>query len=349
MSSPTNDAIADQVRRLQFAHTSEPPEQVIRDCVQLLQALDIPSLTAPQREKLLAPGTDSQLHRVCDLYYNDLGSRALRLESPNGRIQVHYAVPHDLCAHLHISSLGSLHMHPLELDTESMREDLTTRIGNVLRSYNIDQAFNEFLANAADAGAKKFNIMLDCGDDRRADPSEILCQNMAQFCQGPAVIAHNDAEFTMDDIRGICRIGRGGKEDRDGMVGRFGLGALSFYHFSEVRSLWSAKPIHASNVNLPITKCSGCNDPFRIVHPVAGPKWELSAGGCEAEFVRSTVASNEEVRPLVNRRIPPYANPSSSLYPGHLKLFQGLFGFQVEHPHYNGVSFWMLYIDNLTS
>ena len=71
-------------------------------------------------------------------------------------------------------------------------------------------------------------------DLRRIDPSEVLCHNIAQFCQGPAVIAHNNAEFTMKDIRGICRIGRGGKEDREGTVGRFGLGALSFYHFSEV-------------------------------------------------------------------------------------------------------------------
>ena len=132
-----------------------------------------------------------------------------------------------------------------------MREDLTTRIGNVLRSYDIEQAFNEFLANAADAGARKFNIMLDYGGNRWAQSSEVLCQNMAQFCRGPAVIAHNDAEFTMDDIHGICRIGRGGKEDRQGTVGRFGLGALSFYHFSEVCLYrWPSMSIHASRIDL---------------------------------------------------------------------------------------------------
>ena len=234
VSSPTNDAIVNQLQQLQSTQTSELVWQGIQDCVQLLQALDIPSLTLPQRQRLLAPGTDRRLHEIHGLYYNDLGSRALQLESPDGRIQSHHSVPHDLCAALWISSLGSLHLEPVEVEAESMREDLTTRIANVLRSYDIDQAFNEFLANATDAGASKFSIMLDCGDLRRIDPSEVLCHNIAQFCQGPAVIAHNNAEFTMKDIRGICRIGRGGKEDREGTVGRFGLGALSFYHFSEV-------------------------------------------------------------------------------------------------------------------
>ncbi|KAI1789348.1 hypothetical protein LXA43DRAFT_1062972 [Ganoderma leucocontextum] len=185
--SPTNDAIIDQLHQLQLIQASEPSPQ------------------HPNERSFWLRVIDSGLHETQGMYYNDLGSRAFQLESPSDRVQAHHAMPHDLCAALQISSLGSLHLQPLELDIENMREDLTTRIGNVLRSYDIDQAFNEFLANAADAGTKKFNIMLDYGDDRRADPSEVLCQNMAQFCRGPAVIAHNDAEFTMDDIAVVGR------------------------------------------------------------------------------------------------------------------------------------------------
>ena len=117
-----------------------------------------------------------------------------------------------------------------------MHEDLTTRVKNVLRAYDIKQSFNEFLANAADAGATQFNLMLDYSSHREARVPDVLSANIGAFCNGPALVVHNDSQFTMDDIRGICRIGRGGKEDRDGTVGRFGLGALSFYHFSEVRT-----------------------------------------------------------------------------------------------------------------
>ncbi|PIL32619.1 hypothetical protein GSI_05323 [Ganoderma sinense ZZ0214-1] len=284
--SPTNDAVLHQLQEPLLAQSVEQgSQQAIEGCVQLLQALDIPSLTVPQRERLLAPGTDCRLHEIHGLYYNDLGFRAFHLESPSDRIQVHHAMLHNLCVALQIPSLGSLHLQPLELDAENMREDLSTRIGNVLRSYDVEQAFNEFLANAADAGAKKFNIMLDHGGDRRAQPSEVLCPNMAQFCQGPAVIAHNDAEFTMDDIRGICRIGRGGKEDREGTIGRFGLGALSFYHFSEVAMILSGSYL-------------------LLLDP--------------------------------SSRYLPEDSRTNSLYPGHLKLFHNLFGFQVEHAHYNG-------------
>lgn len=36
--------------------------------------------------------------------------------------------------------------------------------------------------------------------------------------------------------------------------------------------------------------------------------------------------------------IPRYTHSELSLYPGHLKLFHNLFGFEVEHDHYSGVS-----------
>ena len=232
-SSPRNHAIIDQLGQLQ-AVSSGPSETVARDCVLLLQALDHGSLTSQQRERLLAPDIHSRLSNVQGLYYNDLGSRAIHVAIPDDCVQVHHVMSHSLCIALQIPSLGSLHLQPLDLGFEDMREDLTTRIGNVLRAYNIEQAFNEFLANASDAGAKEFNVMLDCNGDRRANAAEVLCENMAQFCKGPALVVHNDAEFTMDDIRGICRIGRGGKEGIEDSIGRFGLGSLSFYHFSEV-------------------------------------------------------------------------------------------------------------------
>ncbi|EJF60799.1 hypothetical protein DICSQDRAFT_181063 [Dichomitus squalens LYAD-421 SS1] len=295
---PHNDAIIDQLRQLHQAQAqaqaSGLSDGTALECVLLLQALDHGSLTSLQQERILAPDVHSRLRTVQGLYYNDLGSRAIRYDIPNDRIQAHNNMPHALCIALQIPSLGSLHLQPLDLGFEDMREDLTTRIGNVLRAYNIQQAFNEFLANASDAGARKFNIMLDCKEDRRADPSEVLCENMAQFCRGPALVVHNDAEFTMDDIRGICRVGRGGKEGKEDTVGRFGLGSLSFYHFSEVAMILSG-----SNILL--------LDPSGRFLP---EDWRWNSYAVSLEKIKG-------------------------LYPGHVRLFHDLFGYQGED-HYQG-------------
>lgn len=215
------------------------------DCVELLKALDFASLN-DKRSSLLVPGVDDALHKPRDLFYNDLGSRAVRLQLPEGKVQVHPSVPHSLRGEMQIASLGSLNLTPVPFVGEDMREDLTTRISNVLGAYDIGQAFNEFLANAADAGATKVNLMLDNDPVRASEESHstLLSNNMVQFCRGSALVVHNDAEFTEDDIRGICRIGRGGKEDQDASIGRFGLGALSFYHFTEVRLPYVAVSSH---------------------------------------------------------------------------------------------------------
>lgn len=214
----------------------EPSTEIVSDSVELLRALDPSKLRDHERQNLVAPGRDGRLYPIAELFYNDLGPRACHFQLPPNRIQVHDAVEWaDLCPKLRVVSLGSLHLTPMNLDSEDMCEDLTTRIQSVLRAYNKYQEFGEFLANAADAGATRFGIILDNDLFRRqASVDDVVCKTIAQCCTGPALVIYNDAEFTRDDINGICRVGRGGKESRDATIGRFGLGSLSFYHFSEV-------------------------------------------------------------------------------------------------------------------
>ena len=225
------------------------------------------------------------------LFYNDLGSRAHLLDLPTDRVHVHSVLSSSLRAKLQIPSLGSLHLQPMPFQGEDMREDLTTRISNVLRQYDIEQAFNELLANAADAGATKCNFLLDCDEARNAPSNLLLCESMAPFCRGPALVVHNNAEFTEDDIRGICRVGRGGKEEHESSIGRFGLGALSFYHFSEVCSTRLNLSLVARCLTMPL----GCNDSVGLVLDHSGPFRTQSPSGMEQELVRHTSGQ----RPLV--------------------------------------------------
>lgn len=126
---------------------------------------------------------------------------------------------------------NSLISQGVQIDDEDMHEDLTTRISNVLRQYSVEQAPNEFLANAADAGADIFNLLLD---SKHFPCRQILNEKMSDFQSGPALIIHNNGVFTEVDFKGIRRTGLGGKQSREDTIGRFGLGSLAMFHFTEV-------------------------------------------------------------------------------------------------------------------
>ena len=113
-----------------------------------------------------------------------------------------------------------------------MHEDLTRRISNVLKQYSVEQMFNEFLANAADAGASEYNILIDA--NQTAPCTNLLSPSMSEMQALPALAIHNNAIFQEKDWKGIRNIGVGGKEGRSDAIGRFGLGALSAFHFTEV-------------------------------------------------------------------------------------------------------------------
>jgi C4-type Zn-finger protein len=168
-----------------------------------------------------------------EIYYNDLGHRVTQIEIPSERYPSHVLVDTDLARLLKLSFLSSiaLPMAEDEIDDDDMEEALTTRISNVLRQYSPERSFFEAVANAVDAGATRVSILLD--ETSHAEVGDFLTQEMADF-QGRSLVIHNDAVFQEKDWKGIRRIGQGGKQGSD-TIGRFGLGALSMFHFTEVR------------------------------------------------------------------------------------------------------------------
>lgn len=112
-------------------------------------------------------------------------------------------------------------------------EDLTVRIRRVLQDYDVDHSSNEWVANAEDAGAKSFTFLVD----EASFHGRRVIGGLISFQSGPALVVHNDGVFTEADFSGLGNIGQGGKGGRADSIGRFGLGALSFYHFSEVITL----------------------------------------------------------------------------------------------------------------
>jgi len=70
-------------------------------------------------------------------------------------------------------------------------ESLVTNIGDTLERYSIADTFNEFLANANDAGATRITWILDECTVKPHKSSSLLTTKLQPF-QGPALLVHND-------------------------------------------------------------------------------------------------------------------------------------------------------------
>lgn len=192
-------------------------------------------------EKPLEPGNLDLLHYPNhegqflsrhELYYNDSSRAELPADIVGNRTALHPGIGRDTALFFQIDTVSSINLGLLREedgdDDIDMEEALTTRIRNVLRQYAIEQAFPELLANAVDAGASSFRVVLD---ETTNSPSSRL---IAAAFSGPTLVVYNDAVFKDQDWNGLKKVGLGGKEDDPDLIGRFGLGALSIYHFSEV-------------------------------------------------------------------------------------------------------------------
>jgi hypothetical protein len=121
-------------------------------------------------------------------------------------------------------------------DDEQMTEDLPIRIRGFLRDYDPRFALNEFFANADDAGATQFSMLLLPGDISSKTRNAVISPAFDLLSREPTLFMFNNASLTKEDFLGLRRIGRGGKQDRQDTHGRHGLGALSVFYFTDVRA-----------------------------------------------------------------------------------------------------------------
>ncbi|KAF5382259.1 hypothetical protein D9757_008956 [Collybiopsis confluens] len=187
-----------------------------------------------QRESILVPDSGRAARKISEIYYNDMGDSSEFGTWNDDRYPLNPFISKMVAQSLHIPSLSSLQLDDdddLNIDDEDMSESFVTRIRNTLVEYDVQYSFNEFLANASDAKASHFQVFLDT---KICSSTRVLCPEMKVFQTGPALTLSNNALFSEDDFKGIRRIGEGGKQLQDDSIGKFGLGALSFYHFSEV-------------------------------------------------------------------------------------------------------------------
>ncbi|KFP83462.1 Sacsin, partial [Apaloderma vittatum] len=110
-------------------------------------------------------------------------------------------------------------------------EDLPTRLKNILYEYPscAHDIVRELLQNADDAGASLVHFVWD----HRQHPVKATFSEKWNTLQGPALCIYNDSPFQQRDIEGIQRLGVGGKQGRQDVAGKYGLGFNTVFHFTD--------------------------------------------------------------------------------------------------------------------
>jgi len=171
---------------------------------------------------------------IDNVYYPDMNLIDLAGEMSQ-KSPIHKSISRSLAELLGIPLASSLTLGEDDDDDEQMSEDLVGRIRGFLREYDAQYAINEFLANADDAGATEFTILFDLGDPHDQRKRGLIAPAFESIRGSPSLILYNNATLSEKDFRGLRHVGRGGKTENSETHGRHGLGALSFYYFTDVR------------------------------------------------------------------------------------------------------------------
>ena len=107
---------------------------------------------------------------------------------------------------------------------------MVTNTVNILRDNLHDRydsgfpVLKELIQNANDAGASELFISQNA--EIRTAQHDLL--------QKPALLVYNDGKVTDKDLEGIISVAQGGKTGKAGVIGKFGLGMKSIFHFCDM-------------------------------------------------------------------------------------------------------------------
>lgn len=107
---------------------------------------------------------------------------------------------------------------------------MVTNTVNILRDNLHDRydsgfpVLKELIQNANDAGASELYI----------SKSEGLSSASHPLLKKPALLVFNNGTVKDDDLRGIISVAQGGKTGKPGVIGKFGLGMKSIFHFCDM-------------------------------------------------------------------------------------------------------------------
>ncbi|KAL5020416.1 hypothetical protein ScPMuIL_003308 [Solemya velum] len=176
-------------------------------------------------------------------YCDNSGLKDLIEEEVDSIALVHQDVPTSTAEALGVKSL----MQNLFSDSEGIQEwgqqePLTTRLHSLLEGYSDGvSVLKEIVQNADDAGATKVCFLYDERENEQYR-SGLMDEAMAE-CQGPALWAYNDAEFSDGDFDSITKLSGATKKMDCAKIGKFGLGFSAVYNLTDVPSIVSRRNV----------------------------------------------------------------------------------------------------------
>ncbi|KAH6903850.1 hypothetical protein BKA70DRAFT_579826 [Coprinopsis sp. MPI-PUGE-AT-0042] len=250
---PSSDAALSALVRL---GQLPPSNDSASTALSLLKFLAKTGLSDEQRSQLLVPDDQCYLRPRVDVVFNDIGERAI-LVPRDDYFLAWPLIDEGLARVLELPRLG-LKFVDLQDSPEDMGASPVTLVQKTIRQYSEKQFLSEFLANAQDAGASSFSVILN-DFSARGGTQRLLSQQMNKFYNCPSVVIYNDSQFSDQDFQGILRTHVGGKKDNSTSVGQFGLGALTMFHFTEMAIIISGKYalfLDPTKKNLPLPRAS---------------------------------------------------------------------------------------------
>ena len=157
-------------------------------------------------------------------------------------LYVHGDVPVKIAEELGVKSLKRQLMSDAEgLEEWGQEEPLTRRLHNILKDGYVDGLAvpKEIIQNADDAGATTVQFIYDERENLDAR-TQLLDEGMAE-CQGPALWAYNNAQFSENDLKNITKLSGATKETDTTKIGKFGLGFCAVYNLTDVPSFVSGQ------------------------------------------------------------------------------------------------------------
>ncbi|CAG8604470.1 30224_t:CDS:2, partial [Racocetra persica] len=224
----------DYFRVLSDADFSDPLQKI-----SVIAIIDKLSKTEKDLTGLLIPNMECQMVDYKIVLYDDMGSRVSDSMKDFNTL-AHSEISKDLANRLKLKHLSETFLADTMFNF-GQHEELTTRLKNILRDYNRKEiVFREFLQNADDAGATRFCVILD---DSQYSNKSLLRQDTMESLQGPAIWIYNDGQFSQEDFKSLCNLGKSSKWSRHDKIGKFGLGFNSCYHFTDLPQLISGTDV----------------------------------------------------------------------------------------------------------
>ncbi|KAF0529726.1 Sacsin [Gigaspora margarita] len=201
----------------------------------VMSIIDNLSETKKDLTGLFIPNMECQMVDYKTVLFDDMGSRINDLMKDYSTL-AHTEISKNLANRLKIRNLSES-LTEGSMFNFGQKEELTTRLKNILKDYNRKEiVFREFLQNADDAGASRFCVILD---DSQYSTKYLLKPDTMNCWQGPAIWVYNDAQFSKEDFNSLCNLGKSSKQLQYDKIGKFGLGFNSSYHFTDLPQLIS--------------------------------------------------------------------------------------------------------------